>query len=89
MGGIRLSPDGTKAAVTLGGGNDFVYAIIDLVNRGKPTVIATAETYKEAGQRAVQGYRWANDRYPAVDPRFTRKHPGTARGFVAAGNLRP
>jgi dienelactone hydrolase len=60
---IRLSPSGNLAAVTLGSGNDFVYAIIDLVNGGKPNVIATAETYKEAGQRAVQGYRWATDRY--------------------------
>jgi dienelactone hydrolase len=63
MSTIRLSPDGTKAAVTLGGGNDFVYAIIDLVNGGRPRVIASAETYKEAGQRRVSSYRWASDRY--------------------------
>ncbi|WP_423142891.1 alpha/beta hydrolase family protein [Parablastomonas sp. CN1-191] len=60
---LRLSPDGTKAAVTLGGGNDFVYAVLDLVNGGKPKVIASAETYKDAGQRTLAGYRWANDRY--------------------------
>jgi dienelactone hydrolase len=63
MSDISLSPSGNLAAVTLGGGNDFVYAIIDLVKGGKPTVISTAETYKEAGQRTVQSYRWANDRY--------------------------
>jgi dienelactone hydrolase len=66
MGDIRLSPSGNLAAVTLGSGNDFAYAIIDLVKGGNPTVIATAETYKEAGQRAVQGYRWATDRYLLV-----------------------
>lgn len=63
MSTLRLSPDGTKAAVTLGGGNDYAYAILDLVNGGKPKVFATAETYKEAGQRSVQSYRWATDRY--------------------------
>lgn len=63
MSGVRLSPSGNLAAVTLGGGNDFAYAIIDLVKGGKPTVFATAETYKEAGQRAVSGYRWVTDRY--------------------------
>ncbi len=60
---IAISPDGTKAAVTLGSGNDFSYAIIDLVKGGKPKVFATAETYKEAGQRSVQSYDWADDRY--------------------------
>ena len=63
MQNIVLSPDGTKAAITLGNGNDFAYAIIDLVNGGKPKVYATAETYKEAGQRSVQSYSWINDRY--------------------------
>jgi dienelactone hydrolase len=63
MGDIRLSSDGSKAAVTLGGGNDFAYAIIDLAKGGEPAVFATAETYKEAGQRAVLGYRWATDCY--------------------------
>ncbi len=63
MQNIALSPDGTKAAVTLGSGNDFVYAVIDLVNGGKPKVFATAETYKEAGQRQLTSYRWATDRY--------------------------
>lgn len=63
MSAIVLSPSGNLAAVTLGGGNDFAYAIIDLVKGGKPTIISTAETYKEAGQRAVQSYRWANDRF--------------------------
>lgn len=63
MSSLRISPDGTKAAVTLGGGNDYAYAILDLVNGGKPKIFATAETYKEAGQRSVQSYRWATDRY--------------------------
>ncbi|HEX4847736.1 MAG TPA: alpha/beta fold hydrolase [Novosphingobium sp.] len=63
MDDIAISPDGTKAAITLGSGNDFAYAIIDLVKGGKPKIYATAATYKEAGQRAVQGYRWVNDRY--------------------------
>lgn len=58
-----LSPDGTRAAVTLGSGNDFAYAIVDLAASGKPKVFATAATYKEAGQRTVEGYRWANNRY--------------------------
>ncbi|HCF24111.1 MAG TPA: hypothetical protein DER67_00965 [Novosphingobium sp.] len=60
---VSISPDGTKAAITLGSGNDFVYAIIDLVKGGKPKVYATAATYKEAGQRSVQSYGWATDRY--------------------------
>ena len=63
MSSLRISPDGTKAAVTLGGGNDYAYAILDLANGGKPKIFATAETYKEAGQRSVQSYRWATDRY--------------------------
>lgn len=67
MADIRLSPNGNLAAVTLGGGNDFVYAILDLVNGGKPTVISTAETYKDAGQRTVEGYRWATDRYLLIN----------------------
>lgn len=60
---LRLSPDGNKAAVTLGGGNDFVYAVLDLVNGGKPKVIGSASTYKDTGQRTLQGYRWATNRY--------------------------
>lgn len=60
---VRMSPDGTKAMVTLGGGNDFVYALLDLINGGKPKVIASAETYKEAGQKAIAGYRWVGNRY--------------------------
>lgn len=60
---LRLSPDGTKALATLGGENNFVYAIIDLVQGGKPRVVATAETLKDEGDRAVSSYRWANDRF--------------------------
>lgn len=58
-----MSPDGTKVAVTLGSGNDFTYAIVDLNSPARPTVFATAETYKDAGQRQLTNYRWANDRY--------------------------
>lgn len=60
---LRLSPDGTKALATLGGGNNFVYVILDLVKGGKPRVFATAETLKDQGERQLSDYRWADDRY--------------------------
>jgi len=63
MSNLRLSPSGTKIAVQLGSGNDFVYAIVDLANGGKTTPIASAGTFKETGQRSVFGYEWFDDRY--------------------------
>lgn len=63
MSGLVISPDGTKAALTLGGGNDFAYAVIDLVKGGDPKVFAKAETYKSTGQRQLTSYRWVDDRY--------------------------
>ncbi len=63
MSTLRLSPDGTRMLATLGSGNSFVYAIVDLVKGGTPTVFATAETLKDGGERQLASYRWANDRY--------------------------
>ncbi|HUQ13945.1 MAG TPA: alpha/beta fold hydrolase [Novosphingobium sp.] len=63
MSDLVLSPDGTKAALTLGGGNDFAYAVIDLVKGGDPKVFAKAETYKSTGQRQLTNYRWVDNRY--------------------------
>lgn len=60
---IKISPDGTRALVTLGGGDNFRYAIIDLVKGGNPTVFATAATLKDEGERLLADYRWVNDRY--------------------------
>ena len=63
MSTLRLSPKGDRMLATLGGGNDFLYAVIDLVKGGKPQVFATAQTYKDAGQRTLSSYRWFDDRY--------------------------
>lgn len=63
MNNLRLSPDGTKALATIGGGNDFLYAIIDLAKGGNPQVFAQAQTLKDGGERSLASYRWADDRY--------------------------
>ncbi len=63
LGRLVLSPDGTKAIATLGAGNSFVYAILDLVNGGTPKVFATAETLKDTGDRSLAGYEWAGNDY--------------------------
>lgn len=60
---LTLSPDGTRALATIGAGDNFAYAIIDLDKGGKPRVFATAETLKDTGDRILWDYEWANDRY--------------------------
>ncbi len=64
MSDLQMSPGGTKIAMTLGAGNEFGYAILDLSKPGsKPQIFARASTFKEAGQRDVTSYRWVDDRY--------------------------
>lgn len=68
MSDLELSPGGTKIAMTLGAGNDFGYAILDLSKPGsKPEIFARASTFKDVGQRRVSGYRWVDDRYLIID----------------------
>lgn len=68
MSDLELSPGGTKIAMTLGAGNDFGYAILDLAKPGsKPEIFARASTFKDVGQRSVTGYRWIDDRYLIID----------------------
>lgn len=65
---LVLSPDGTKIAMTLGAGNEFGYAILDLSKPGsQPKIFARASTFKEAGQRDVTSYRWGNSRYLLIN----------------------
>ncbi|MBA3940931.1 MAG: hypothetical protein C0520_06950 [Sphingopyxis sp.] len=64
MSNLRMSPDGNKVAMTLGAGNEFGYALLDLTKPGAPPkIFARASTFKEGEQREVTGYRWASDRY--------------------------
>ena len=78
MSDLELSPGGTKIAMTLGAGNDFGYAILDLTKLGsKPEVFARASTFKDVGQRRVSGYRWVDDRYLIIDL--------VSREFIALG----
>ncbi|WP_077147831.1 S9 family peptidase [Sphingopyxis sp. KK2] len=64
MSDLQMSPGGTKIAMTLGAGNEFGYAILDLSKPGsKPQIFARASTFKDAGQRDVTNYRWVDDRY--------------------------
>ncbi len=58
----RLSPDGTKAMVTLSSGGDLAYGILDVTGGNKPpTLIAKAGDFKNAGDRRVAGYTWVGD----------------------------
>lgn len=63
MSDLEISPDGTRALVTLGGGDNFRYAIIDLAKGGDPLIFATAATLKDGGERQLADYRWFDDRY--------------------------
>lgn len=63
MSDLQISPDGTRALVTLGGGDNFRYGVLDLVKGGDPTIFATAATLKDGGERQLADYRWFNDRY--------------------------
>ncbi|SBV33606.1 conserved exported protein of unknown function [uncultured Sphingopyxis sp.] len=77
MSDLQMSPGGTKIAMTLGAGNEFGYAVLDLSKPGsKPQIFARASTFKEAGQRDVTSYRWVDDRYLIVEL--------ASREFVAA-----
>ncbi|MBD3729129.1 MAG: S9 family peptidase [Sphingomonadales bacterium] len=60
---LRISPDGKRALATIGGGNNFFYAILDLEKGGDPKVFAQAATLKEEGERLLTDYRWINDRF--------------------------
>lgn len=58
----RMSPDGTKAVVTLSSKGDLAYGIIDLTGQNRPTqLIATAGSFKDAGDRRVTGYQWVGN----------------------------
>src|SRR3546814_7424053 len=62
MSDLQMSPGGTKIAMTLGAGNEFGYAVLDLSKPGsKPQIFARASTFKEAGQRDVTSYRWVDE----------------------------
>ena len=77
MSDLQMSPGGTKIAMTLGAGNEFGYAVLDLSKPGsKPQIFARASTFKEAGQRDVTSYRWVDDRYLILEL--------ASREFVAA-----
>src|SRR3546814_18381179 len=77
MSDLQRSHGGTKIAMTLGAGNEFGYAVLDLSKPGsKPQIFARASTFKEAGQRDVTSYRWADDRYLILEL--------ASREFVAA-----
>src|SRR3546814_13056841 len=77
MSDLQRSHGGTKIAMTLGAGNEFGYAVLDLSKPGsKPQIFARASTFKEAGQRDVTSYRWVDDRYLILEL--------ASREFVAA-----
>lgn len=58
----RLSPDGTKIALALGAGDQFAYGIIDLKNpAAKPVIFASANTFKEAGDKQIFSWRWVGN----------------------------
>ncbi|MFA9201621.1 MAG: alpha/beta hydrolase family protein [Cypionkella sp.] len=63
MSDLQISPDGTRALVTLGGGDNFRYGVLDLVKGGDPLIFATAATLKDGGERQLADYRWFDDRY--------------------------
>ena len=57
-----ISPDGTMAVVTVASKGDRAYAVYDLSgSKAPPVLIATAGTYKDAGDRQITGYRWVGN----------------------------
>ncbi len=60
----EMSPDGTKIAVAIGGGNSLTYGIIDLNKPGaKPEFFAQSQTFKDGGDREIIRWEWFGNDY--------------------------